>query len=174
VHRFLPVLAACLLAGCSSTPVGDTRIDAELAAEISRIKAIDNHAHPVRPVGAGEAGDKDYDALPVESLDPASDPVGMRADSSALVDAHKAISKGDKTSAEYAVKVLDQLGIDIMVANRVSMGPGLPPSRFLWAAYADALMYPLPTAGLVHDSDHKAFFAPWKTGCCSATIPNPV
>jgi hypothetical protein len=45
-----------------------------------------------------------------------------------------------------------------MIANRVSMGPGLPRERFLWVAYADALMYPFPTAPLVHNSDQKTFF----------------
>jgi len=39
-------------------------IDPEIAAEIAKIKAIDNHAHPVRPV-LGNDKDADYDALPV-------------------------------------------------------------------------------------------------------------
>jgi len=29
-------------------------------------RPIDNHAHPVRPVAAGEQPDDEYDALPVE------------------------------------------------------------------------------------------------------------
>jgi predicted TIM-barrel fold metal-dependent hydrolase len=39
--------------------------------------------------------------------------------------------------------VLDQAGIDVMLANRVSMGRGLSSSRFRWVAFADALMLPL-------------------------------
>jgi predicted TIM-barrel fold metal-dependent hydrolase len=46
-----------------------------------------------------------------------------------------------------------------MLANRVSMGPGLPADRFLWVAYADALMYPLVNHSMIHNSDQKAFFA---------------
>ncbi len=57
------------------------------------------------------------------------------------------------------MKVLDQLNIETMLANRVAVGPGLPAPRFLWVPFADALMYPLPTAGIVHNSDQKAFFA---------------
>jgi predicted TIM-barrel fold metal-dependent hydrolase len=34
----------------------------------------------------------------------------------------------------------------------------LPEERFLWAAYADALMYPLPNTALIRNSDQKAFF----------------
>jgi uncharacterized protein len=140
-------------------------VDPQLADEIARIKAIDNHAHPVRPVASGEAPDKDYDALPVESLEPESDPVFLRPNAPAFVSAHQALFNGDKTAAarqygqDYAVQILDRLGIDKMVANRVSMGPGLPPSRFLWAGYVDALMYPLPAGALIHNSDQKTFFA---------------
>jgi uncharacterized protein len=54
--------------------------------------------------------------------------------------------------------VLDRLGIDIMLANRVAMGPGLPASRFVWVPFADALMYPLDNEPLIHHPDHKAFF----------------
>ena len=61
--------------------------------------------------------------------------------------------------ANYAAAVLDKAGIDKMIANRVAMGPGLPKERFLWAAYADALMYPFPTEILAVNSDRKAFFA---------------
>ena len=43
------------------------RVDAQLSSEIDQILAIDNHAHPVRPVAADEAPDTDYDALPVEN-----------------------------------------------------------------------------------------------------------
>jgi hypothetical protein len=40
--------------------------DPALLREIQSIRAIDNHAHVVRPV----AGDADYDALPFALLDP--------------------------------------------------------------------------------------------------------
>ena len=42
--------------------------------------------------------------------------------------------------------VLDQIGTEVMVANRIAMGPGLAPPRFRWVSYVDALLLPLSTA----------------------------
>ena len=154
-----------LLASCAPPQDGGARIDPEIAAEVSRIKAIDNHAHPVRPVAPGETPDNEYDALPVETLEPQSDPVRIRPGSPELIDAHRRIFSGDKPRAvktyglDYANRVLDQLNIETMLANRVAMGPGMMPPRFLWVPYLDALMYPLPTDSIARTPDQKAFFA---------------
>jgi hypothetical protein len=43
----------------------------------------------------------------------------------------------------YPVWVLDQLGIETMFANRVSLGRGQGAPRFRWVAFDDALMLPL-------------------------------
>lgn len=151
-----------VLAACDAPR--QTMVDRQLAAEIAGIKAIDNHAHPVRPVAAGEAADEEYDALPVENLEPQSDPVRSRPNAPEWIEAHRQLFRGDKSKAarvygqDYAARVLDQLGIDIMLANRVAVGPGLPPSRFRWVPFADALMYPLANDRLLIDSDKKAFF----------------
>jgi uncharacterized protein len=160
------LLIALASVACQRVP-GSTNaaVDPDLAAEISTIKAIDNHAHPVRPVAPGEAPDTFYDALPVEHLEPESEPVRTRDGSPELLQAQRALFGGAKATAQrtlgekYATRVLDQLGIDIMLANRVAMGPGLPSNRFLWVPYADALMYPFPTEPLIHNPDQKAFFA---------------
>ena len=53
-------------------------VDPAIAAALAQTKAIDNHAHPVRPTAAGEAADLGYDALPVENLEASSDPVRFR------------------------------------------------------------------------------------------------
>jgi len=156
--------AFLVLASCAPAPER-ANVDRELASQIAGIKAIDDHAHPVRPTLEGEAPDKEYDALPVESLEAQSDPVRDRAGSPELIEAHRAIFGGDKAKAartygrDYAVRVLDQLNIETMLANRVALGPGLPSPRFLWVPFADALMYPLPTDALIHNSDQKSFFA---------------
>jgi predicted TIM-barrel fold metal-dependent hydrolase len=132
--------------------------------EISRIKAIDNHAHPVRPTAQGEKPDDEFDALPVDDLEPQSDPIRQRPTSPHVVAAARELFGGDKAAvmraheADYATWVLDRLGIDVMFANRVAMGSGLPASRFVWVPFADALMYPLDNERLIHDPDHKAFF----------------
>lgn len=161
VHSRAFAAAFLFLTACGTTPP----IDPQLATEISKIKAIDNHAHPVRPVQAGEKPDDEYDALPVEALEPQSDPIRSRPNSPELLEAHRRLFNGDKASAakkygeDYAVQVLDQLGIETMLANRVALGPGLPSPRFLWVPFADALMYPLANDAMIHNSDQKVFYA---------------
>jgi hypothetical protein len=54
--------------------------------------------------------------------------------------------------------VLDKLGIDVMLANRVAMGRGLDNARFRWVAYDDALLFPLDNAGLKRANPNRAFF----------------
>lgn len=50
--------------------IAQTTADPDLLAEINKIKAIDNHAHPLRYVSAGEKPDDEFDALPLDNLDP--------------------------------------------------------------------------------------------------------
>jgi hypothetical protein len=90
MKRAIAVLGFCVLSACGRAP--EPAVDPELAREIAQIKAIDHHAHPVRPAAAGEAPDTDYDALPVESLAPQADPVRMRADSAVISEAHRLFS----------------------------------------------------------------------------------
>jgi predicted TIM-barrel fold metal-dependent hydrolase len=145
-------------------PPADTGIDPQLAADVAKIKAIDNHAHPVRPTAPGEAADMEFDALPVDHLEPQSDPVRQLPTGPLAAAAGKQLFHGDKAGAvkahgaDHATWVLDQLGIDIMLANRVAMGPGLPEARFRWVPFADALMYPLDNASLMVTPDQAAFF----------------
>src|SRR5579883_1637645 len=133
IVRRLIFAAVLALAGChraSDQGAQETPgADPQLLAEINRIQAIDNHAHPVRPAAAGEAPDRDYDALPVDNLEPQSDPLRLRPTSPELAEARRVIKRGNPAN------VLDQLGIEIMLANRVTMGPGLPRERFLWVPY---------------------------------------
>jgi hypothetical protein len=138
-----------------------------LLGEIRQIKAIDNHAHPVRWVASGEKPDRGFDALPVESMEPQSDPVAQRPGSPAFQEAHRALF-GAQTKAQvmaakgeqYPTWVLDQIGIETMLANRVEMGPSIQPPRFRWVAYADALIFPLDNSQLAAATpDRKGFFA---------------
>jgi hypothetical protein len=145
-------LSVLLLSACNRSP--QARVDADLSAEIDQIKAIDDHAHPVAPTAPNEPRDRDYDALPVERLEPASDPIRLRVGARELADAHRSLGAERDSPAQ----VLDRAGIGIMIANRVSMSPSLPAARFLWVAYADALMYPLSNKALRTNSDRVAFF----------------
>src|SRR5260221_9798427 len=65
------IVALLVLCTCRfAFPVGaQTRADADLLTEISKIKAIDNHAHPLKYVAAGEKPDDEYDALPLEAIE---------------------------------------------------------------------------------------------------------
>jgi predicted TIM-barrel fold metal-dependent hydrolase len=54
--------------------------------------------------------------------------------------------------------VLDALGIDVMIANRVAMSPPVSEPRFRFAGYVDALMYPLDNTSMMKDPDKKEFF----------------
>lgn len=153
------VITAILLAGAA----GAQRVDPQLAAEIVRIKAVDNHAHPVIPGGT----DREFDALPVDNMEPSSDPVRIRPGSPEILKAAHELyaghSKADVKAREgrnYPAWVLDRLGIDIMLANRIAMGEGIVPPRFRWVSYVDALLFPLDNSALAAaNSDRRTFFA---------------
>src|ERR1700744_5070363 len=49
-------------------------IDPGIAAVIGAIRAIDNHAHPVLPP-PNDGTDRGFDALPVDHMEPETDPV---------------------------------------------------------------------------------------------------
>ncbi len=161
-------LAAISLAACSRAPL--PTVDEGLAAEIAGIRAIDNHAHPVRYTSAGEPADRGFDALPVDNMEPQSDPVNLRPNAPAIAEAWTALYGRDGKTAkqrlidqkrgDYPAWVLDQMGVETMLANRVSMGTSIQPPRFRWVPYADALIFPLENSALgAQNPDRKAFFA---------------
>ncbi len=154
-------LLSFLLLLASFARAQQLQVDPAIAAEISKIKAIDNHAHPVLP-GAGDTG---YDALPVEHMDPYTEPIRIRAGSPLAAEASRQLfgkaRKRDMIEQKregYPNWVLDQLSIETMLANRVSLGTGLAPPRFLWVPFEDALLFPLDNRVLAVNSDRKAFF----------------
>jgi uncharacterized protein len=157
--------AAILLAGCRRAP--EQTADPGILAEVRQIRAIDNHAHPVRPVLNGPP-DREFDALPVENLEPTSDPLVFRPNAPEVLEADKALygSAANKQAVmrekgnAYPAWVLDQIGVETMIANRVAMGDGIEPPRFRWVPYADALIFPLDNSQLAaRNPDRKAFFA---------------
>jgi predicted TIM-barrel fold metal-dependent hydrolase len=174
-------MAALLMCACNSRrpATGGPTIVPELADEIARIRAIDHHAHPMRAVGDGEQ-DREFDALPVDNMEPSSDPIALRPGNPGTIEAWRALfaypyndaakehaderqSRKQRVIREngdrYPAWVLDQMGIAVMFANRVQMGRGIQAPRFLWVPYADALMFPLNNSGLEQrNSDRKAFF----------------
>ena len=154
-------LSLLLLAACNRP---QPAADPDLAAEIDAIPAIDNHAHPVRATAANEPPDRDFDALPVDNMEPQSDPMRLRSDAPEVLEAAKALSGKQQAMRDkrqqYPAWVLDQLKIETVLANRVEMGGGIVPPRFLWVPYADALIFPLDNTALAsRNPDRKAFFA---------------
>ena len=134
----------------------------ELADYINKIKAVDNHAH----ANTIEANDKGSDALPLDGLGNIELPARVRPGSHVWLDAAKAIygfkeDELDKRSMKSLIDTeqsimkqkgekfpewaLDQAGIEVMFANRISMGPGLSSPRFRWVSYVDAFLFPLST-----------------------------
>ncbi|HEY1240629.1 MAG TPA: amidohydrolase family protein [Bryobacteraceae bacterium] len=166
VLRCGPLLALVLSLSACSRP-DPTAVDSAIAAEIGRIRAIDNHAHPVRVVLNGPP-DREFDALPVDNMEPASDPLALRPNAPATLEAIRALYSSAEQKSQlqrekadaWPAWVLDQTGTEVMLANRVAMGPGIQPPRFRWVPYADALIFPLDNSKLAsRNSDRKSFFA---------------
>jgi hypothetical protein len=152
--------------------------DPQLLAEINKIKAIDNHSHPPKLVGPSEKDD-DFDALPCDPLEPSEPTTISRPENPQYVAAWKALYgyKYDDRSPEHVRElmdakqkimqeqgdnfpnwVLDQLGIETELANRVALGRGLQPPRFRWVPFDDALMYPLKTSSMASETPDRKFF----------------
>src|SRR5262245_16935153 len=148
--RPLTILVALLLAcGATGTTSTHSPVDTELAASISKIRAVDNHTH----ANSIAPDDSDFDALPLEALLPFDIPVRLRPDSPEWLAAYRAVYgyahndlRGDhmaelrgtmervrkEQGEKFPEWVLDRIGTEVMLANRVAMGPGLAPPRFRW------------------------------------------
>src|SRR5579859_5651232 len=146
--RLSPVVLLAL--GSIPPAPAQTPVDPALAAYIATIKAIDNHAHPMRPVAAGQAPDSEYDALPLDGIPPFPLPWRLTLESPVWAAARRGVyGAGDPTriravkGKEFPSWALDRAGIETMFANRIAMGAGLPRSRFRWVPFDDALLFPL-------------------------------
>jgi hypothetical protein len=152
--------------------------DPQLLAEINKIKAIDNHSHPPKVVSPGEKDD-DFDALPCDPLEPSDPTTVSRPENPQYIAAWKALynypyddRKPEHLRELLAAKqkvmqeqgdnfpnwVLDQLGIETELANRVALGRGLQPPRFRWVPFDDALLFPLKNSDMAHETPDRKFF----------------
>src|SRR5262245_17423944 len=91
---FASVAMALLGLGAACNSAREATIDPALNAEIQKIRAIDHHAHPPRITAKGEPPDRGFDALPVDNMEPASDPVGFRPGNPAVSEAARALYGG--------------------------------------------------------------------------------
>ena len=158
-----------------------TDVDPQLGRLIAAVPAIDNHAHPVLPP-PNLVSDRGFDALPVDSMEPETELAAWRPDSLQLGDAWRALwhfnekpplgadalkrlgAARDRVRTQkgehYDEWVLEQAGIGVMLANRVSLGPGVQPPRFRWVPYLDALVFPLDNSELAAATPDRAQFFP--------------
>lgn len=176
----LIVILLSIITIVSGQASAQTKADPQLLAEISKIKAIDNHAHPLKLVAAGEKPDDEFDALPLDALDPFSLPQRLQLTNPEFITAWRELygyKYSDMTEAHikellsakqqiigdrgdgYPAWILDQLNIETMFANRVAMGRGLSAPRFRWVTFVDALLFPLSNdAAKRANRDYRAFY----------------
>ena len=156
-------------------------MDPALARDIASLPAIDNHAHPVLSP-PDDSSDRNFDALPVDNMEPQTDPLAWRPDNPQLAPAWKTLFNFDGTppldpaaqtrleaararrkqeqGGHYSEWVLGQSGIATMLANRVALGTGVQPPRFRWVPYVDALLFPRDNTSLASATpDRRQFFA---------------
>jgi len=177
IIRGFILIWVCLVAGQVNAQV---TADHSLLAEINRIKAIDNHAHPLKYVAPGEKPDDEFDALPLDAIEAFPLPLRLSPANPEFIHAWHDLygyAYNDMSPAHVAellkVKqdvirargaafpawVLDRLNIETMFANRVAMGAGLAAPRFRWVAFDDALIFPLNNdAAKRFNRDYAAFY----------------
>ncbi len=150
--------------------------DPQIMAEVNQIKAVENHTHVPKVVGPGEKDD-DFDALPRDPLEPTEAPLMARPENPKFLEAwqklygytysdpahfHELVAMKQQVQKEqednYPAWVIDKLGIEYMLANRVAMGRGLNPPRFIWVPFDDALMVPLNNHAMADTPDRKFFY----------------
>ena len=179
-------LSALIFLGCSYLPAQTP--DPALLAEISKIQAVDDHAHPVVVLPEGVA-DTEWESLAFQgehsqgTMVPGGEvlaPFRLRGGSPDLHRAWAALygfapatvtreniaelyqlkARIQREQGEnYPAWVLDKLGVETMLANRMSMGKGLEGPRFRWVSYVDALLFPLDNTELKQDNpDRRRFY----------------
>ena len=173
-RRVVATGVALLLAGSGAA---HSPVDHGLAVFIAAIKAVDNHTH----VNSTTPGDADSDALPLEGLPPVLFPARLRSENPEWIEGYKVlygypyddISPAHVGELRTTMKrvateqgdafpqwVLDKIGTEVMLANRIAMGSGLTPPRFRWVSYVDALLLPLSTKAERAGNDDYAVLYP--------------
>ena len=158
------LFSGCPFLAILSLPIqpvsSQTSADRDLLAEIQKIRAIDNHAHvlPARDPGPTEGERPD----PLGKT-PFEYPVRLRVTNLEYVESwqtlygyrHRDMTADHAREAlktklrlmqekglDYPSWVLDQAGIDAILVNMPSLGPGQNAPRFMWVPRADGFLFP--------------------------------
>ena len=111
---------------------------------------FDHHAHP------GFADDAEVDTAPSP---PGALPLRLRPENPRLggargqraVRRHAARARPEGSvsirAPKYFNAILDRLGIETSMANRVAMAADLDPARFKWVFFVDCFMFPFDNSG---------------------------
>jgi uncharacterized protein len=174
------VVAVCAVTlGAQSRPLvapAAAAIYQRLLPHIEAIKLFDHHAHPAFP------DDADVDIAPPP---PGASPLRLRDDNpetsaaaralfgfpfADMKGAHgkwladrKAALKKEHAGAAYFNTILDRLGIETSMANRVAMAPYLDPARFKWVFFVDCFMFPFDNSALAARNSDEAVYMPLQT-----------
>ncbi len=171
------VTSLLLTCGAAAAARSQSPVDPALTAFIAKIRAVDNHAH----ANTIAPDDPEADALPLEEIFPFPVPVTLEPDHPNWLAAYKTLyeyphaevteahmaelreSMGrvrNEQGEKFPTWVLDKIGTEVMLANRVAMGPGLAAPRFRWVSFVDALMFPLSTKTEAKASPDREKFYP--------------
>ncbi|MGH9140489.1 MAG: amidohydrolase family protein [Vicinamibacterales bacterium] len=133
-----------------------------LLPRIARIRIFDHHAHP------GFPDDPEIDPAPVPEgalplrLTPGN-PDWAAADRALFGVTSKVQLKKLNPGAKYFDAILDTLGIETSLANRITMSGDLDPARFRWVFYIDPVLFPFDNSALAARNTDQAAFMPNQT-----------
>src|SRR6476620_3118605 len=178
-HPLRTISAVVVLGVVSVSIASAQQPEPALLSAIRAIRAIDNHSHPPALSARGQKDDE-FDALPCDPLEPTEPALTTRPDNPRYLAAWRALygyRYNDADSAHvrellaakqrvkaaqgdrYPAWVLDKLGIQTELANRVAMGRGLVAPGFRWVPFVDAMLFPLDNSGVAkYTPDRKIFF----------------
>jgi hypothetical protein len=144
-----------------------------LLQQIRQIPIFDNHAHP------GFPDDPDVDAM---TSPPLHSSLRLRPDNPELIAASKSLfdypfadnspehlkwlaAKKEEMRRrypgyQYFDRILDQLHVETVMANRVSLGSYLDPKRFHWVFFVDSFLFPLDNSELIARNVDESVYIP--------------
>src|ERR1700740_1715511 len=144
-----------------------------LLQQIRQIAIFDDHGHP------GFAEDTDVDAM---ASSPSHPPLRLQSDNPELIDASKTLCDYPSTDTnpdhlkwlvakkaelrqtypgyQYFDRILDQLNVQTMMANRVAMAGYLDPERFHWVFFVDSFLFPLDNRDLTARNIDEGVYIP--------------